>query len=200
MNEKKLSKTALNILKHATQMFASYGYEGTIMDNLSKQAEVNKASLYYHFQDKANLYEQCLIHLFKPVVDHVIAEVDGTEDIEQKLITLITSFAQQVDKNPQMPAVLMREFAGGGMNMPIPARKQMQRILYKIKEILTSGSEKNIFHPIDPFSTHIMIVGSLCLFVTSQPMRKAMKNTDLDPKFNKAVNGIVEIILNGILK
>ena len=197
---KKLSKTALHILQQATQMFAAKGYDGTIMDALAEQADVNKASIYYHFQDKANLYDQCMVRLFKTVVDEVITEVDKTSDIKTKLKVLITVFAYQANANPYMPAILMREFAAGGMSMAVPAREQMQRILFKLKEILEAGREQHIFNQVDPFSTQIMIVGSICLFVTSQPMRKAIKTKHpVDPSLDEAVEGVANIILNGLL-
>ena len=88
MSNKKLSKTALHIMQHATHLFAANGYEGTIMDALSELACVNKASIYYHFQDKANLYEQCLVNLLRNVVDEVIHAIDAVDGSEKKLISL----------------------------------------------------------------------------------------------------------------
>ncbi|MBL7004259.1 MAG: TetR/AcrR family transcriptional regulator [Gammaproteobacteria bacterium] len=201
MSEKKLSKTALNILQVSTQMFADHGYEGTIMDNLAEQAGVNKASIYYHFKDKEHLYEVCLTQQFQVLVDHVIADVEAVNDTTQKLTQLILSFAKKADEMPEVPSILMRELASGGVNMPVPAREQLQRILFKLKEILDRGVNEGVFNAIDPFSTHIMIIGSICFFVTSKPMRDAIKaSTQLDPKLEEAMGSVADIILNGMLK
>ncbi len=199
MQLKKLSKTAEHILQQATAMFAEQGYNGTIMDNLAKQADVNKASIYYHFGDKAELYNQCMTRLFKKVVDRVIDQVEQTRGSQQKLETLIAAFAKEADSNRNMPALLMREFASGGINMPVNARQQMQRTLAKLKEILQQGEEEGVFHHSDPFSAHIMIIGSICLFITSQPMREAIKTpTKLDPELDDAIKGITRLLLNGL--
>lgn len=201
MSNKKLSKTALHIMQYATQMFAANGYEGTIMDTLSEKAEVNKASIYYHFQDKANLYEQCLVHIIKNVVDEVINAVDAVDGSEKKLRTLISAFAHNANANPDMPAIMMRELATGGMRIPLPAQEQMQKIMLKLKGILDKGMAEQVFNKADVFTTHLMIIGSISLFINSRPLRKKIKTEiSIDPELNDAVEGITNIILNGITK
>jgi len=199
--DKKIAKTAQVILMHASNMFAELGYEGTIMDDLARRADVNKASIYYHFKDKENLYEQCLTKLFETVVDETLHKVEQVESTKDKLYQLIVNFAHYADQNPQMPSILMRELASGGINMPVNARKQLQRMLFKLREILEHGVNNGVFNPIDAFSTHIMIMGSICFFVSSKPMRKAIKSTAvLDPSLDEAFSGVADIILNGLLK
>ena len=198
--QKKKSKTAESILTHASKMFAEQGYEGTIMDQLALRAEVNKASIYYHFKDKEYLYEQCLTNLFKVVVDQTLIEVEKVDSTKDKIYQLIINFAQQADQSPQMPSILMRELASGGINMPVNARKQLQRMLFKLREILEKGVSEGVFNPVDAFSTHIMIMGSVCFFISSKPMRKAIESTGvLDPSLDEAINGVADIILSGLL-
>jgi len=199
--DRNVSKTALLILSHANSMFAEFGYDGTIMDDLAQRAGVNKASIYYHFTDKKYLYEQCLTKQFKLVVDYTIGEVERVQATKDKLNQLIVSFAHKADENPQMPSILMRELANGGMNMPVNARKQLQRILFQLQEILERGASEDIFHPMDAFSVHIMIIGSICFFISSRPMRLAIDTPEVvDPSLDEAINGVAEIILNGLLK
>ncbi len=201
MSNKKLSKTALHIMQHATQMFAANGYEGTIMDTLSEQAEVNKASIYYHLQDKANLYEQCLVNLIRNVVDEVVEVVDAADGSENKLRALILAFAHNANANPYMPAIMMRELATGGMKIPLPAQQQMQRIMLELKDILEKGVSEKTFNKADVFTTHLMIIGSISLFINSRPLRKTLKTEIfIDPELSDAVDGITNIILNGITK
>ena len=45
-----------DILLAARELFTGCGYHGTSMDALAKQANVSKATLYSHFDDKAALY------------------------------------------------------------------------------------------------------------------------------------------------
>lgn len=200
-SKKPLSKTAQTIQETATQMFAEKGYDGTIMDELAMLTGANKASIYYHFGNKENLYAICLHNLFKTVADAVIEAVEHTEGIEKQLSTFISTFAQQSSAHRQMPAVLMREIASGGVHMPVIARQQMQRLLECFKSLLKQGQEANIFRLVDPLMTHFMIIGSLCFFITSEPMRLAIESeTKVDPSLPEATRAISEMVLQGLLK
>ncbi|WP_024852239.1 TetR/AcrR family transcriptional regulator [Hydrogenovibrio kuenenii] len=196
---KKTSKTAIKIQQAATKLFAEKGYDGTIMDELAELIAVNKASIYYHFQSKENLYDFCLHDLFATVADAVIAQVESQTGVEDKLWAFVQTFAKQTQTHSQMPSILMREIASGGIHMPIAARQQMQRLLEALRTILLEGEKQGIFAKVDPLTTHFMIIGSLCFFITSKPMRDAIGSEQpLDPTLDEATNEIYRLINNAV--
>ena len=198
-------KTSQKILNCATRLFAQFGYDGTIMDDLAEQCGVNKASIYYHHKDKATLYEHALTSLFTPIADAVIAAVETENDPVAKLDTHIKTFAKECNEKPHFAAILMREMASGGKNMPERARKQMQRILFTLRETLQLGESTNKFKAADPLVTHFMIVGTLNLFVASIPLRKSLPQTDQnnpvqDPDIDSAAEQLAKTIITSLLK
>ncbi|BBN58471.1 TetR/AcrR family transcriptional regulator [Hydrogenovibrio marinus] len=196
---KKRSKTALTIQQAATELFAEKGYDGTIMDELAEITGANKASIYYHFQNKENLYAVCLEDLFATVAEAVIQQVDCADSAEKKLWSFVQTFALQTQTHRQMPAVLMREIASGGIHMPVAARQQMQRLLQTLKTILIAGEQQEVFARVDPLTTHFMIIGSLCFFITSKPMRDAIQSDKpLDPTLEEATDEIYRLISNAL--
>ena len=195
-----MNKTFKKILNNASELFAEKGYEGTIMDELCIRSGVNKASIYYHFKDKSNLYEVVLTKLFSEVADQIIVAVSSQTAPLEQLKSFIETFAQETYQNKQMPATLMREIASGGKNMPIPARKQMQRILQTLSSILKEGAEQQVFKQVDPLTTHFIIIGSLCFFSTSEPMRQAIESEHpLDPDLNSIIAEIYSLISSAII-
>jgi len=48
------------ILESATAEFADKGYAGARMDEIARQAKINKAMIYYHIGDKEALYNTVL--------------------------------------------------------------------------------------------------------------------------------------------
>ena len=80
--------------------------------------------------------------------------------------------------NPNFSAILMREMASGGVNMPVLAREQMQRILFQLGEILKLGESQKRFKHADTIIIHFMILGAINLFVTSAPLRRSLPETD----------------------
>jgi AcrR family transcriptional regulator len=194
-------KTSQKILNCATRLFAQHGYDGTIMDDLAEQCGVNKASIYYHHKDKATLYENALTALFTPIADAVIEAV-GTEDTPvEKLERHIKEFAIANAENPDFAAILMREMASGGANLPVRAREQMQRILFLLREILQMGESQNIFKSSDPLIIHFMIVGTINLFVASIPLRNSLPEMGQEQNRNieSAYDQITKTIITSLL-
>jgi AcrR family transcriptional regulator len=182
-------------------MFAQHGYDGTIMDALAEQCGVNKASIYYHHKDKATLYENALTTLFTQISDAVIEAVESEATPVGKLERLIKEFSIANAKNPDFAAILMREMASGGANMPERAREQMQRILFLLREILQMGESQNIFKSSDPLIIHFMIVGTINLFVASIPLRNSLpekgqlKNRDIESAYEQVTETIITSLL-----
>ncbi|MDG4812619.1 TetR/AcrR family transcriptional regulator [Hydrogenovibrio sp. 3SP14C1] len=197
----KQNATALKIRTTATEMFAEKGYDGTIMDELTVRSGVNKASIYYHFQDKSNLYEQCLTHLFANVADAVINATELATPGTPKLKAFVKTFAKLANATPAMPAILMREIASGGHNMPVTARHQMQRLLSTLKFILDTEDPNPNFEPINALTPHFMIIGSLCFYLTSQPMRDRIESTEkIDPTLEEFTQQLIDILQSGLIK
>jgi len=51
------------ILKAAAECFMNYGYSKTTMSDIGRMVGMNKASLYYHFKDKLELYSVMIRNL-----------------------------------------------------------------------------------------------------------------------------------------
>lgn len=195
----KTSKTAENIIECATQLFAQKGYDGTIMDTLAEQCGVNKASIYYHFSDKATLYNACMTGLFQRVVQCVLDAINPLDSPKVQLECWIRTLALTAQKHPQMPAALMRELASGGIHMPEPARREMQRLLRSLAGILAQGEAQNCFRAADALMLQFMILGGFCFHISSQPMRDAIvAETPQDPSLCQAITLVTEMVLNAL--
>ncbi len=171
-------KTSQKILDCATAMFALHGYSATIMDELAESCKVNKASIYYHHKDKATLYDNALTALFTPIADAVTSAVEIEDEPLKKLETHIKTFAQASADNHFFSAILMREMASGGTNMPENSKKQMQRILFTLNKLLQLGETQKKFKTANPLIIHFMILGTINLFITTMPLRQSLPKED----------------------
>lgn len=193
-------RTSQKILSCATGMFARYGYDGTIMDDLAKKCGVNKASIYYHHKDKATLYDNALTALFTPIADAVIKAVEAESEPVRMLKRHIEAFAMANADNPEFSSILMRELASGGRSMPIRARERMQRILFMLQKILRLGEAQGKFRTSDPLIIHFMIIGTINLFVASIPLRQSLPETDQMPQLrNSDIESASDQVFNTIV-
>lgn len=58
----KINETKQKILESANKLFANYGFDGTSIRDIAKEAGVNLAAVNYHFKNKNNLYCEIFDH------------------------------------------------------------------------------------------------------------------------------------------
>lgn len=61
------------ILLVAEEEFARVGYDGLSMNDLVKKLDINKATIYYHFEDKKSLYQE----VAKNAITHMNQNLEG---------------------------------------------------------------------------------------------------------------------------
>lgn len=86
------------ILRAATELFATRGFHETSMAEIARAAGVSKALIFWHFKNKEELFVAVLGKLLEPyVID--FAEEAGVLDEKAQLLKLIESYLQFVREN-----------------------------------------------------------------------------------------------------
>ena len=202
--KEKRGKTSRRILKAAADVFSEVGFEGARVDQIAKRASVNKAMIYYHLGDKAALYTRVIHDVFSYVADQVIRRINTAQSPRDKLRTYIRTLSELVDQNPQLPAIMLREQASGGENLPEIVVEDMGRMVGIISAILVEGAQKGVFIKTDPFVVHLMIIGAIVLFKMSDPIRskypalqESLSGTEHGNQ-QKAAAEIERLVLNAV--
>ena len=76
------------IISIAAELFAKNGYDRTSIREISSEADVNLASINYHFKNKQNLYMQVLENnmcFMESEMERIIDESDNFKDYTWKL-------------------------------------------------------------------------------------------------------------------
>lgn len=81
------------ILASAQSQFARFGYEGARVDEIARDAGINKATLYYQIGDKAALYHAVLGPLFTLVVNDLERKVGREPTAESRLRAYVATLA-----------------------------------------------------------------------------------------------------------
>ena len=71
------------ILESALNVFKSTGLDGTTMDEIAKQADFGKATLYYYFSSKEEIFIELLDRCWKTIcvsIEPVIHENENPKD------------------------------------------------------------------------------------------------------------------------
>lgn len=84
------------ILETATRLFATHGYDSTSLSLVAKDASVSKALIFWHFENKENLYEAVLARTIEPyrIEPERIADKSVPDQVEH-LIDLYYGFVTE---------------------------------------------------------------------------------------------------------
>ena len=167
----KPGKTAEKILTAARAVFAENGYNGAHVDEIAERAGVNKATLYYQIGDKDTLFANVIHQVIGNAaqgIAHAVAKVDQPEE---KLKVYINCIAANVDKNPELPSIMMREVAADGAHLPRVVVEDIVAVLTILAGILEEGRKKGIFVEVGPFLIHMMIVGTVLFYKKALPIK-----------------------------
>jgi AcrR family transcriptional regulator len=167
----KPGKTAEKILKAARKVFAENGYSGAHVDEIAERAGVNKATLYYQIGDKDTLYANVIHRVLGNTAQNIAAAVDKVDHPEEKLKVYINCIAANVDKNPELPSIMMREIAADGAHLPRVVVEDIVAVLTILVGILDEGRKKGIFVEVVPFLIHMMIVGTILFYKKALPIK-----------------------------
>ncbi|MBW2412712.1 MAG: TetR/AcrR family transcriptional regulator [Deltaproteobacteria bacterium] len=202
----KRTETARRILDTATEIFSESGFEGARVDEIAKRAGVNKATIYYHIGDKEALYARVIHDLFGNAAEQVNQNIKSALSPQNKLKKYIRTIAGIVDRYPEIAAIMLREQASGGKNLPELVARDIAGIVGIITDILDEGVEKGIFIETKPLIVHLMIIGAIVLLKMSTPIRSKYselsdtlkENHDRDAK--DAATEVERLVLNAVRK
>lgn len=159
------------IMDSARSQFAHYGYEGARVDEIAREAGINKATLYYQVGDKAALYHAVL----GPLLDHVNTElahkVGREPTAESRLHAYVGTLAHLLVQQRDLAPLLLREAVSGGEYLTDDLVRKLILINQLLRTVLNDGIESGEFRPVDALTLQSLIVGGLLFYAGAAPLR-----------------------------
>lgn len=81
MNKRDAVKTKARILLTAEKIFSEVGFDKARVDDIAKEAGVNKALIYYYFKSKDEILETLFTGLVEDVRRMLVKSMEGTPDV-----------------------------------------------------------------------------------------------------------------------
>jgi TetR/AcrR family transcriptional regulator len=167
------SETTRNQLLDAAEAeFAVTGLIAARLDAIATQAGVTKATIYYYFQSKEELYRavlgRCLLEAME-IMEQL--QLDCLPP-DAALVRLLEQMLCCMSENPRIGSILSLEaIQNKGKYYP----KQLGEVLYgTIIEILQRGMMSGAFRPLDPRHTAVNMVGTCAFYFIAQENLKYM--------------------------
>src|SRR5271166_2149830 len=103
-----------SILQAALAEFAREGLAGARMDAIADAAGVNKALLYYYFEDKETLYGGILDRFFERLAERVITVCDQPGSAGERFLAYVRTHYDSVAESPYYAHIFMSELMSAG--------------------------------------------------------------------------------------
>jgi TetR/AcrR family transcriptional regulator len=139
------NETHSKILNAAKLIFSRHGFNGARIDQIAKEANVNKAMIYYHYKSKEDLYDAVVDSIFsKDCLSYLKNSSD--EDTFQKLEQYINYFYEKMESNKwERCSIIAREMVSKTETFTKMRDKYWIPDFKLFIEILETGKQKGHF-------------------------------------------------------
>jgi TetR/AcrR family transcriptional regulator len=164
--------TRNQLLDAAEAEFAVTGLIAARMDAIAAQTGVTKATIYYYFPSKEELYRAVLGRCWVEAMEMMAQLQLDCLPPDAALVRLLEQLLCCMSENPRIGSILSLEaIQNQGKYYP----KQLGDLLYgTIVEILERGMTAGAFRQLEPRHTAVNIVGTCTFYFTAQENLKYM--------------------------
>ncbi len=105
----KKAQTQARIIEAAMLFFAERGYERTSVATIAERAGVSPATIFWHFGDKASLFQEACKRFMAPFVEEMVESVEQFEG-RDRLFQLLANYEQFVSEHRETIETFVRFF------------------------------------------------------------------------------------------
>ncbi|MEJ5285507.1 MAG: TetR/AcrR family transcriptional regulator [Brevinematales bacterium] len=98
------------ILEASIKLFAEKGFDATSVDEIARNAEINKAMIYYYFSSKEELLSSIIrksINEFTSIIEDI--NLSNFKDLEEIIHFFVNEGINYIDKNDMLIRIYQRE-------------------------------------------------------------------------------------------
>jgi AcrR family transcriptional regulator len=177
------TSTESKILEAAKKVFIQNGLDGTSMQQIADEAQINKSLLHYYFRTKEKLFGTVLKYAFRFMMPQIQDILHSGDNIYLKIEKLVDGYIDLLLKNRFIPSFMMQEInrnPDGLFQIMKESGVNSKIFVEQFEEEIRKGTIRKI----DPRHLVINII-SLCIFpVAARPLlqRVFFNNNDNDYK------------------
>ncbi|GAE92912.1 transcriptional regulator [Gracilibacillus boraciitolerans JCM 21714] len=184
------------ILKTAARLFLDHGYPMVSIDDIANACQVTKATVYYYFSSKAELFTETMIQLMNRINDRIQLILSEDLPLYDRLIKVTEAHLKatyHID--------LDKSFMQGGTkdtlsDEQIKKMQEAEECMRKgIEKVFTDSMKQKEIAEVNPlFSTHVY----LSLLQVGNVRDK--NNTPIFPSVKETAEHIVQLLWKGLFQ
>jgi len=175
------------ILIAARKVFTQKGYAAARMEDIAKEAGINRALLHYYFRSKDRMFDiifkERMNEFFSGLAQIIFSELS----VIDKIKAIVEHDIDMVIAHPELPIFIMQELAQNPQRMIDSAQGAgavPELMMKKLNDQIKAAVQANRIRNIDGAQLLINIMSLSIYPFIAKPMIKTMQNLD-DTGFNR---------------
>ncbi|WP_409342421.1 TetR/AcrR family transcriptional regulator [Paenibacillus sp. MBLB4367] len=156
------------IIEAAVKLFSELGYYRTSMDDIAKQANVAKGTLYYHFSGKSELFESIVTEGFRILKTEIAEVLDRHRDTDDQIRLIVQKHVEVFLTYSELVHIISKEISNGIETETLERIESLKKShIDYLADVMRGGYEEGVLKPL-PFelaaAAVIGMIESACLY------------------------------------
>lgn len=169
------------IINAAMKVFTRRGFAAARMEEIAKEAGINRALLHYYFRDKETMFNIIFETRFKEFFSGIGTTLNSDKPLFEKIREMVSHEIEVLTNHPDLPRFIIMEVASQperllqyGQKMGINPRQILEIFNHQVEEEVKKGK----IRPIEGRQL-LMNIMSLCIYpFVAKPIIKTMMQMD----------------------
>lgn len=170
------------ILDAAVREFSREGVAGARTDSIARAARVNKALLYYYFEDKEGLYNAVLDQVFGELLAAVEEVLSRDLPPKEKIIAYARTHFDYIANHPLYPRIVQGEMMsasrGRAPRLERIAKQYFRPVFAGLAGVLQQGQARGEFRVVDPMHFIPSMIAMIVFYFTNAPVMRMLTGRD----------------------
>jgi len=142
-------KNQAAILAAGLKVFSQYGFRGSTLDQIAKEAGLSKPNLIYYFSSKDAIYKALLDRLLENWMEPIY-QIDATGDPVEELIGYAKRKLEMSQNYPAESRLFANEIIQGAPQIGDALRGELRRVVKKTAATIDAWVASGRINPVDP--------------------------------------------------
>jgi len=193
-------KNRRKIMDAALEVFSTYGFRGSTMDQVAKAAEMSKSSLFYYFSSKTEIYvallSETLDGWLKP-----LTRLNPDGDPAEEISAYIELKLEMSHTSPKASRLFANEIMHGAPNIMNIITGDLKQLVDEKCKVLQMWMDQGKLIKVSPYHLIFMIWAATQHYADFEVQVDALIEDceDRDVCFTDARHTLLTIFLNGLL-
>lgn len=199
--EKRDNLTEKAILEAAMKVFTHKGYAAARMDDIAKEANINRALLHYYFRSKDKMFDLIFEQKVKEFFSGLGQILFSDKKLEEVIRAMVKHEITLIGANPYLPIFILQELQQSPERLMSDAQNagmSPHLVLKRFSVLVKEAIKENKIRQIEPGQLLVNIM-SLCIYpVVAKPIIKTVLELD-DASFHKMMTKRIESVSEFIM-